>query len=284
MISIKKLLLNSSLVALIVLALGSCTPKNIAYFQDLDTVAVTEVAARRAIRIEPEDKLSIVIKSKDPALAELFNLNVVSNRLGQTNSQSGTGSVLRNTAAQAEGLAAYTVTKDGNIDFPVLGTLHIEGMTREELAGFIKGELMGRNLVKDPVVTVEFLNTGVSVLGEVRNPGRYDTNSDYLTVIEALALAGDINIQGRRDNVLVMREENGVMNSYRLDMTNTQQLLNSPGYYLKQDDIIYVEPNDYRKRQTTNNGNTTMSASFWVSVASLLTSVASTIVTILLVR
>lgn len=284
MISIKKLLLNSSLVALIALALGSCTPKNIAYFQDLDTVAVTEVAARRAIRIEPEDKLSIVIKSKDPALAELFNLNVVSNRLGQTNSQSGTGSVLRNTAAQAEGLAAYTVTKDGNIDFPVLGTLHIEGMTREELAGFIKGELMGRNLVKDPVVTVEFLNTGVSVLGEVRNPGRYDTNSDYLTVIEALALAGDINIQGRRDNVLVMREENGVMNSYRLDMTNTQQLLNSPGYYLKQDDIIYVEPNDYRKRQTTNNGNTTMSASFWVSVASLLTSVASTIVTILLVR
>ncbi|MBD5311506.1 MAG: polysaccharide export protein [Muribaculaceae bacterium] len=267
-----------------VLALGSCTPKNIAYFQDLDTVAVTEVAARRAIRIEPEDKLSIVIKSKDPALAELFNLNVVSNRLGQTNSQSGTGSVLRNTAAQAEGLAAYTVTKDGNIDFPVLGTLHIQGMTREELAGFIKGELMGRNLIKDPVVTVEFLNTGVSVLGEVRNPGRYDTNSDYLTVIDALTLAGDINIQGRRDNVLVMREENGVMNSYRLDMTNAQQLLNSPGYYLKQDDIIYVEPNDYRKRQTTNNGNTTMSASFWVSVASLLTSVASTIVTILLVR
>ncbi len=284
MISIKKLLLNGSAVSLMVLALGSCTPKNIAYFQDLDTVAVTEVAARRAIRIEPEDKLSIVIKSKDPALAELFNLNVVSNRLGQTNSQSGTGSVLRNTAAQAEGLAAYTVTKDGNIDFPVLGTLHIQGMTREELAGFIKGELMGRNLIKDPVVTVEFLNTGVSVLGEVRNPGRYDTNSDYLTVIDALTLAGDINIQGRRDNVLVMREENGVMNSYRLDMTNAQQLLNSPGYYLKQDDIIYVEPNDYRKRQTTNNGNTTMSASFWVSVASLLTSVASTIVTILLVR
>ncbi len=284
MISIKKLLLNSSVMAFIVLALGSCTPKNIAYFQDLDTVAVTEMAARRAIRIEPEDKLSIVIKSKDPALAELFNLNVVSNRLGQTTPQSGTGSVLRNTAAQAEGLAAYTVTKDGNIDFPVLGTLHIQGMTREELAGFIKGELMGRNLIKDPVVTVEFLNTGVSVLGEVRNPGRYDTNNDYLTVIDALTLAGDINIQGRRDNVLVMREENGVMNSYRLDMTNAQQLLNSPGYYLKQDDIIYVEPNDYRKRQTTNNGNTTMSASFWVSVASLLTSVASTVVTILLVR
>ncbi|MDE5878179.1 MAG: polysaccharide export protein [Muribaculaceae bacterium] len=282
--SIKKLLLNSSVMAFIVLALGSCTPKNIAYFQDLDTVAVTEMAARRAIRIEPEDKLSIVIKSKDPALAELFNLNVVSNRLGQTTPQSGTGSVLRNTAAQAEGLAAYTVTKDGNIDFPVLGTLHIQGMTREELAGFIKGELMGRNLIKDPVVTVEFLNTGVSVLGEVRNPGRYDTNNDYLTVIDALTLAGDINIQGRRDNVLVMREENGVMNSYRLDMTNAQQLLNSPGYYLKQDDIIYVEPNDYRKRQTTNNGNTTMSASFWVSVASLLTSVASTVVTILLVR
>ena len=147
-------------------------------------------------------------------------------------------------------------------------------MTRSEVAGFIKGELMGRDLVKDPTVTVEFLNTGVSVMGEVLAPGRYDMNRDNITILEALSLAGDLTIQGKRDNVMVIREEDGQLKTYRVDLTNGQQLMSSPAFYLKQDDIVYVEPNGVRKRQTTVNGNTALSASFWVSVASLLTSVA----------
>ena len=163
---------------------------------------------------------------------------------------------------------------DGDIDFPVLGKLHIAGMTRSELAGYIKGELMGRDLVKDPVVTVEFLNTGVSVLGEVKQPGRYDMNVDELTILDAIALAGDLDIQGQRENVKVVRREADGLHTYQVDLTDMRNLVASPAYYLQQDDIIYVEPNGVKKRQTTVNGNTALSASFWVSVASLLTSVA----------
>ena len=111
-------------------------------------------------------------------------------------------------------------------------------------------------------------------MGEVLAPGRYDMNRDNITILEALSLAGDLTIQGKRDNVMVIREEDGQLKTYRVDLTNGQQLMSSPAFYLKQDDIVYVEPNGVRKRQTTVNGNTALSASFWVSVASLLTSVA----------
>ncbi len=253
---------------------GCTTPKNVAYFQDLDETVIAEAAHRRAIRVQPEDKLSIIVNSKDPSLAALFNLPVISNRLGQNNTYNGTGAVARNYSQNAEGISSYTVDPQGNIDFPVLGEIHVGGMTRSEVAAFIKGELVGRDLIKDPTVTVEFLNVGISVMGEVNNAGRYDMNRDNITILEALALAGDLTIQGKRENVLVIREENGEMKSYRLDLTNGGEMLKSPGYFLKQDDIVYVEPNGVRKRQTTVNGNTALSASFWVSVASLLTSVA----------
>ena len=263
-------------IALAGMMLGGCsTPKNVAYFQDLDETIVTEVTNRQSIRVRPEDKLSIIVTSKDPSLSAMFNLPIISNRAGQSSTVSGTGSQLRTyMGSYNDGVANYTVSPEGTIDFPVLGTLKIEGMTRNEVAAFIKGELMGRNLIKDPNVIVEFLNVGISVLGEVTHPGRYDLNSDNITLLEALSLAGDLTIQGKRENVLVIREENGKMQTYRIDLTNGHQMLNNPGYYLKQDDIIYIEPNSVRKRQTTVNGNTALSASFWVSVASLLTSIA----------
>lgn len=262
-------------VAVSAMLAGCTTPKNVAYFQDLDDAVVTEVAQRRTIRVQPEDKLSIIVTSKDPSLAALFNLSVVSNRIGQNQSVSGTGSTIRNySTATAEGICSYTVDKDGDIDFPILGKLHIEGMTRSEVANFIKNKLVTDNLIKDPTVTVEFLNVGISVMGEVTNAGRYDMNRDNITILEALSLAGDLTIQGKRENVLVVRQENGQMKTYRVDLTKGAELMKSPAYFLKQDDIVYVEPNGVRKRQTTVNGNTALSASFWVSVASLLTSVA----------
>lgn len=136
---------------------------------------------------------------------------------------------------------------------------------------------MGQNLVKDPVVTVEFLNVGFSVMGEVASPGRYDLNKDKINVLEALSLAGDMTIQGQRENVMLIREDKTGIHSYRLDMTNLSELAKSPAFYIRQGDVIYVEPNDVRKRQTTANGNNVLSASFWVSVASLLTSAVTSI-------
>ena len=272
----KKNIVWGVVIMLAVLTAGCSTPKNVAYFQDLNE-EILHISEPQVIHIKPNDKLSIAIKSKDPGLSALFNLNVMTDRLISEQPTSGTGTFLRTYNNSSEGISKYTVTPEGNIDFPILGTLHIAGMTRSELAGFIKGELMGRDLVKDPVVTVEFINTGISVLGEVKNPGRYDLNKDEITILDAISLAGDLTIQGQRENIGVIRENEGKIQTYRIDLTNLKELIQSPAYHLQQGDIVYVEPNDYRKRETTNNGNNVLSTGFWISVASLLTSVVTTI-------
>lgn len=263
-----------------VLMLGGCkTPREIAYFQDFDQTMAIEAQARQSVVVQPDDKLQIIVTSKDPQLASLFNLPVVTNRIGQNANLYGTTTSFGTTNSNSsEGISSYTVSPKGTIDFPVLGEIHVAGMTRNELAGFIKGEIMGRNLIKDPTVTVEFLNMGVSVLGEVTTPGRYTYNRDQLSVLDALAMAGDMTINGQRNNVRVLRREGNETKIYMLDLTNGKSLYNNPGFYLKQDDIVYIEPNDLRKRQTTVNGTTTLSASFWVSIVSVCTSTAVLIV------
>lgn len=257
------------------------TPENITYVQDFTEDVIIENATRTAMRVQPEDKLSIIVHSKDPELAALFNLPVVSNSINPVGgNSSGSGSLQRNYQTSG-GISSYTVSPEGTIDFPVLGTLNIKGMTRNEVAAFIKGELIGRHLIKDPTVTVEFLNSGISILGEVRSPGRYDMNRDNINVLEAIALAGDLTIQGRRENVKVIRETpEGKIMVYQLDLTAGNKLLESPGYYLKQNDVIYIEPTDYKKRETTANGNSTLTASFWISLSSVVMSLAVLIVNI----
>ncbi len=273
----KKIIRNSilSFAAGLALMLGGCAaPKNVTYFQEFENLSVQDVAQNVQFRVRPDDKLSIIVYTKDDQLDRLFNLGMVSTRNTQFSAQSGTSARFKAFAGSAESYSSYTVSKSGTIDFPVLGVIKIEGMTREEVAAFIKGELEARNLVADPVVIVEFLNFGVNVLGEVRVPARYDINSNDITLLDALTLAGDLNITADRENVMVLREENGKMEVYTVDLTKGKDLLKSPVYYLRQGDTVYVGPNSMRKRSTTVNGNQALSASFWVSVASLLTSVA----------
>lgn len=246
------------------LFVASCsTPKDVTYFQDASETVVP-LAGEGHIEIEPGDRLSIIVKSKDPALSELYNLTVNTNRLGMA-------------SVSPEGMSSYIVGKDGMIDFPVLGSMKVAGMTRSELAGFITGELRAGH-VRDAVVSVELLNASFSVMGEVKQPGRIPIDKERLTILEALSLAGDLDIQGRRDNVSVIRQEEDGVHTYRIDLTNMRDVAQSPAYYIKQDDVIYVEPNDVKKRQTTVNGNNVLSWGFWVSVASLLTSIAVLIV------
>ena len=176
------------------------------------------------------------------------------------------------------GILSALQSKYGNIDFPVLGHIHVAGMTREEIALCIKEELISKNLVKDPVVTVEFMNLTVSVLGEVANPGRFNIDKDRLTLLDALSMAGDLTVYGKRENVLVQREENGKKTLYRVNLNSGYDLYASPVYYLQQNDIVYVEPNSVRARQSTVNGNNVRSTSFWLSLASLLTTITVLIV------
>lgn len=274
----KKSIFAVSAAGLMLLASSCTAPKDITYFKDVEQAAVITTSPEQQIRVRPGDKLSILVSSKDPSLASLFNPMVVTNSIQNNQNYNGSSSVSRNYSSSGTGMSAYTVAPDGTIQFPVLGKMEVAGFTRNELASFIQGQLIGRDLVKDPTVTVEFLNTGVNVLGEVNAPGRYDINKDRLTVLDAIALAGDLTINGQRKNVKVLRNINGKTQIYFVNLQDTKELMNSPAYYLQQDDIVYVEPNDYKKRTTTVNGNNTLSASFWISVVSVCSSLAVLVV------
>lgn len=258
------------LVVASTVTLGSCgSSKEVVYFQDLrpgeTEIKLPEV---KAITVRPEDKISIIVNSRDPQLTDLFNLPYVSRQLGQSLRTNGV------TVSSNQGVSAYTVDADGKIDFPVLGKIHVAGMKREEIAECIKNELIKENLVKDPVVTVEFANLCISVLGEVNSPGRFNIDRDRLTILDALSMAGDLTIYGNRSKVMVLRQEGDVQRVYGLNLTSGEHIYSSPAYYLQQNDVVYVEPNAVKARQSTVNGNNVRSTSFWISLASLLTSVA----------
>lgn len=246
----------------ILFILSSCASvKKVRYFQDIQAGIAEQVTSPQPIKIRPDDKISISVSSKDQQMAAAFNLLVA---------ESGNGSGSSLASGRNSG---YTVDKQGEIKFPILGRFHVEDMTKEEVAVYIETELMKRNLLKDPIVIVDFLNLGISVMGEVNKPGWFNIERDNITLLEALSMAGDLTIYGNREKVIVMREENGQQMSYFVNLCSARQLYSSPVYYLMQNDVIYVEPNSMRARQSTVNGNNVRSASFWMSLTSLLTSI-----------
>ena len=248
---------------LMAVLLMSCnTSKEILYFQDINVNQPEVISGARDITVQPKDQISILVSSKDPQLAALFNLTRAQASIG-TGGVSGGGEV-----------SGYTLDDKGNIDFPVLGEIHIAGMTREEVAAYIKKELQSHDLIKDPVVTVEYMNLSVAVMGEVNNPGRFSIDKDNLTILDALSQAGDLTIYGKREKVLVLRKEEGKQRVYGVNLCSAEHLYTSPAYYLQQNDVVYVEPNATKARQSTVNGNNVRSTSFWISLASLLTSIA----------
>lgn len=268
----KKSLLKNALaffVAVMAMSFCSCnSSKDVLYFQDLkagDSVAMAAIPV--PVTVRPDDKISIVVNSRDPQLMALFNLPRVNKQMSTVGQASSTN------VSNGQDVMGYTVDSHGEIDFPVLGKIKVEGKTREEIGAYIKNELITKNLVKDPVVTVEFMNLCVSVLGEVNSPGRYGIDRDKTTIIDALSMAGDLTINGNRNNVTVLRQDGDVQRVYAIDLTSGNDIYSSPAYYLQQNDVIYVEPNEMRARQSTVNGNTIRSASFWISITSLVMSI-----------
>ena len=268
-----KLLKKSPLLLFVLLLmLSSCDmSKRITYFQDIQDQRTTYINEQPTpeIRLRPEDKISIIVNTKVPELTALFNLPYTARVLGSQTEQ---------LSSNSQGTSGYIIKADGSIDFPVLGMVQAAGKTRDELAAHIKSELINRNLVTDPVVTVEFVNLKFSVMGEVRSPGSYPITRDHITLLDALSMAGDLTIDGKRDNVMVLRPNaTGKLTAYTVDMLSFNDVQHSPAYYIHQNDYIYVEPNKKRANQSTVNANTVESASFWISVVSLLASLATTI-------
>lgn len=245
---------------------GCQTPKTIGYFQDIQQGQNVPTVQPKYITFQPGDKTTIIVKSKDPELAELFNLSTVSYRVGQ--------GVNSNYYGGSQNVSFYTIDADGNIDFPVIGKIHIAGLQRGEVASLIKGMLVGKDLVKDAVVTCDFVNLNFSVLGEVTRPGQYSIDRDQITLLDAIGKAGDLTIYGKRDSVTVLRNEDGQSKVYKVNLCSWKDVSNSPAYFIKQNDVVYVTPNNTRARQSTVNGNNVRSTSFWISLASLFTSIA----------
>ena len=237
------------LFAVCALMVTSCnTIKDIAYLQDIPTDSPITLQVPQDIRLEPGDQLSISIHGRDPKVVEIYNMPTVATSTG--------GSTKAN----------YTVNANGQIDMIQFGLIHVAGLTRSELANQIKYKLVSSGVVRDPVVVVDFATMSYSVLGEVSSPGRKPIDRDHITIMDALAQAGDLTIQGKRKNVLVLRNENGKQTAYRIDLTNSESVYSSPVYNLKQNDIIYVEPTAKKANESANNANTFRTPAFWMSL------------------
>lgn len=253
-------LVLSGVLGIALLSATSCgTPKNVAYFQDLNNNPDTVITLQnRVITVKPTDKLYIGVKSKDPQISQLFNLT------------GGTSSGVYNMSQDAY---YYTVDSKGDIDFPVVGKIQVAGLTREEIAEKVKKSLVDASLVKDPTVTVSLSNLHYSMMGEVAKPGQYAIEEEKVTILDAISKAGDLTIQGKRNDVMVLRQENGHQKIYKIDLCSGRDIFSSPAYYLQQNDVVYVTPNDTKKRSSTLNGNTVQSTGFWMSISSLIVTI-----------
>lgn len=244
------------MLSLLVIITSCAETKQFAYFQDMSNDGVTpQVSMPVDIKAQVGDQLSININAQDDRLQKMFNLSMVSS--GGSSNQTR---------------LVYTVDSKGCITLPVLGEVKVLGLTREQIAALVSQELKARELLSDPVVVVQFQNAFVSVLGDVGNPGRINFDKDNMTIIDAIAQAGDLQATGKRARVFVLRQVNGKQQMYAVDMAKAESIYSSPVYYLQQNDVVYVEPNAMKARTASVNGNTFRTVGFWMSVSSFLMS------------
>lgn len=254
-------------LAVVVAGCTSTTYMQVDYLQDLDGDSSLSMKENKGIVIQPMDQLSIVVSSRNPELSAALN---------KPAAMYTAGSEITSLEGSSRRILGYVVDNDGNLDFPMLGEIHVAGLTRWELQDKIKNEIISNGILLDPIVTVEYMNFKISVLGEVTNPGTFNVTSDKITLLGALSLARDLTINGRRDNVTVIRELNGQRNVYKVDLRSSS-LFDSPAYYLQQNDVVYVYPNEKRAGQSTLNENYFRSGSFWISFTSVAVTVTNLI-------
>lgn len=256
-------------VAAMTMAFTGCVSyKNVPYFQNADSISYAASRGLHSVKIMPKDVLSVNVTTSDREVSSQFNqltYNTMQN--GNRNISSGSGSLM-----------PYTVDNDGTINFPIIGRIKVQGMTRREcedkIASLIKPYLSTN---ETPSVVVEIQSFNITVLGEVSSPGVKSINSEKYSILQAIGAAGDLTIYGKRNNVLLIREdENGQKSTHRLNL-NDANIINSPYFYVQQNDVVYVEPNKAKARNS-DIGNST---SLWFSATSIVISLASLLYNIL---
>lgn len=253
----------------LILVISSCGPqRNLVYFsnledEDLDTnkVIVNNVTPT----IQTDDLLGITVNSLSVESNLLFNQGV----LGTLGSNVSSGD------SKTSEIEGYLVDQEGFINFPVIGRIEVGGLTRSAATDTIQN-ILSRDYVKNPTVNIRFLNFKVSVVGEVRNPSTYIIPTEKINIIEAIGLAGEMTVVGKRENVLIIREQDGKRKLFRVDL-NDKNLLNSPHYYLQQNDIVYVEPDSYKAAQASLGRS---NVQFLLSATLTLLTITTLIITI----
>lgn len=239
--------------------------KDITYVQGLESGDVVQLAEKIATTINTNDALLITVSAANPEAVALYNPPV-------TNSLKPGETLVSSTPS----LQNYLVDADGYIDFPSLGRIKAAGLTRSQLERYIKSEL--ESVVTDPIVKVQILTNNITVLGEVTMPGTFEIPNERLSLFEALGLAKDLTIYARRDNILITREtEEGKLTGIRVDLTSPD-VFSSPGFYLQKGDVVYVEPNEYRKSNSTYNSNKQFNVSMISTIISGVSVIASLII------
>lgn len=236
------------------LAVSCTTAKDILYFQNIDQVRPEKIDAKYEPVISKDDKLQIIVSGPDKTVVTPYNFTL--------------SDMLNGGMSASQSVVPYLVDSSGDIDMPGLGRIHVEGMRRADLVDYITATLKDRGLVKNPVVSVSFLNYKVTVLGEVRNPGTYTVGSERITILQALGLAGDLLITAKRDGIILIRDEDGVQTHFKVDLKDGN-LLNSPYFYMHQNDVLYVPQSATRIAQGTT------ATSIWSTVLSSVTTLVA---------
>ncbi|MDH8701714.1 polysaccharide export outer membrane protein [Dysgonomonadaceae bacterium PH5-43] len=239
-------------------------PKNVSYFQDYEKItSVDDAYFAYEPTIKANDRLRITVSSPilDQTLVAQFNLPM-------TNYLSDGGNV------QSAGMQTYRVNKDGYIDFPVLGLVKLEGLTRSEATDLLKAKISTQ--IANPIINLQIASFKVSVLGEVNRPGPISTGDERLSILDAIGAAGDLTIYGKRENILLIRDNNGEKEFHTYDLTKSD-FITSPYFYLQQNDVIYIEPNDTKKKASRFGA----AENFSISLASVIFSAVSVIATVI---
>lgn len=257
--------MNKQIVLLSLLTvclLSSCASrKNFVYLSDMQTGEKYPFDTKHEAVIHRDDRLSITVTCKNQELAIPFNIQGGNFRVDASGSVKSSGTSGKETG--------YRVDADGNIDFPILGKLYVEGMKVSQVKELIENRIKESQYIKDPLVSIEFLNFKYTVLGAVGRNGTFNVDGDRVTLLEAIANAGDLTSKARIDRVAVIRETGGEREIFLHDLRNTD-LFNSPCFYLQQNDIVYVEPK-YRKKDTEDRG--WQISTFLLSIVTAVTSI-----------
>lgn len=255
-------------VVLLIFFLGACSvPKDVVYFQGIDSLTTVQKELMNqtyTTKIVPDDLLSITVTAWDPTVVTPFNPPVFAYAAqGETS------------VVPSQQLQTYLVDKEGDINFPVIGKVHVAGLTKQQVSAKLQ-ELI-KPYVEDALVNVQIVNYKITLMGEVSRPGAISVKNDRISILDAIGQVGDLTINANRKNILIIRDHNGEKEFARMDITRPD-LFASPYYYLKQNDVVYVEPNDAKKR----NARYSQAQQYSITVFSSILSAISVITTVIL--